>query len=67
MQSGNWRLGVGGGGIRQLEASLGKSRQVGGDGKSWPSDNWRLGSASLGKWAATGNGRQAFGGCARQV
>ena len=37
-----------------LEQSLGKSRQVGGDGwaatavKSWPS------KASLGKWAATG-------------
>ena len=62
MQSGNWRLGVGGGGIRQLEASLGKSRQVGGDGKSWPSDNWRLGSASLGKsWQVGGDGKWPSG------
>ena len=35
--------------FRLLAAGPGKSRQVGGDGKSWISGYWQLGQASLGK------------------
>ena len=47
---------------------LGKSRQVGDDGKSWSTGYWEVGRASLGKSAATGNpDLQAIGSWARQV
>ena len=40
------------------QTGLGKSRQVGGDGKSWNTGYWRLGWASLGKSRQVGgNGK----------
>ena len=46
-----WKLG---------QASLGKSRQVGGDRKSWNSGYWELGQASLGKSRQVGGDRKSW-------